>query len=156
MSGGARLQRGINAFIQRQSMEGARLELISFDPTGSVAPFSSRNPLVGAPLLSVLTCSMSSLCSLHHAGWSRDKKFSKMTGASREPPAYERRRLVCWNNKRVQTREALQYLTLGKYSRSTYVFEHGVVGLFESSREWNFECLFFSVQAFCALLRAVS
>ncbi len=43
-----------------------------------------------------------------------------MTGASREPPAYERRRLVCWNNKRVQTREALQYLTLGKYSRSTY------------------------------------
>ncbi len=29
MSGGARLQRGINAFIQRQSMEGAQLSLVS-------------------------------------------------------------------------------------------------------------------------------
>lgn len=99
---------------------------------------------------------MSSLCSLHHAGWSRDKKFSKMTGASREPPAYERRRLVCWNNKRVQTREALQYLTLGKYSRSTYVFEHVLLDCLNRLVYGILNVYFSQCKAFCALLRAVS
>jgi hypothetical protein len=41
-----------------------------------------------------------------------------MTGAWRETPAAERRRLFCWKNKRLQTQEALKFLTMGKYARA--------------------------------------